>query len=385
MAQIGRPGLSTTAKAELWRRWRNGESLSDIGRALAKHAGSIHGVVALRGGISPPALKRSRLALSLLEREGISRGLAAGSSLSEIASRLGRATSTISREVQRNGGVAKYRAAKADDRAWRSAKRPKLSKLASNRKLKALVAEKLHADWSPQQIAGWLKATGRPKSMQVSHETIYRSLYVQTRGVLGRELLDRLRSGRRFRRGKTSTTAGQTRGQIVGAVSIHDRPAVVETRKRPGHWEGDLVSGANNTHVATLVERYSRYLVLVKLHGKDTRSVVDALSRKINSLPSGLFLSLTWDRGTELARHKALTKSTGVKVYFCDPHSPWQRASNENANGLLRQYLPDGLSLNTFTQHDLDVLALRMNRRPRKILGYLSPRERIIGRLAPTR
>lgn len=385
MAQMGRPGLSATEKAELWRRWRNGESLSDIGRALARHAGSIHGVVALRGGISPPALKRSRLALSMSERESISRGLAAGCSLSEIASELGRAPSTISREVQRNGGVAKYRAARADERAWRSAKRPKVNKLANNAKLKALVAEKLQSDWSPQQIAGWLKATGRPKSMQVSHETIYRSLYLQTRGVLGRELLDRLRSGRRFRRGKTSSTAGQTRGQIVDAVSIHDRPAVIDKRKRAGHWEGDLVSGANNTHVATLVERFSRYLILVKLRGKDTKSVVDALSRKINSLPSGLFLSLTWDRGTELARHKALTKATGVKVYFCDPHSPWQRASNENANGLLRQYLPDGLSLNTFTQHDLDMLAIRLNGRPRKVLGYLSPREKIVGRIAPTR
>jgi IS30 family transposase len=291
----------------------------------------------------------------------------------------------VSREITRNEGRSKYRAALADDRAWTAAKRPKPCLLAKNKALRKIVAEKLQEDWSPQQIAGWLDATaGDNSALRVSHETIYRSLYLQTRGVLRRELVARLRSKRTMRRGKRSSTDGQRRGQIIDAVSIRDRPSEIESRATPGHWEGDLITGAKNTHIATLVERYSRYLLLVRVTGKDTASVVGALIDKVKSLPVGLILSLTWDRGTELAMHKVFSKETGVPVYFCDAKSPWQRGTNENTNGLLRQYFPNGLVLSTYSQHDLDLIAWRMNGRPRKTLGFLSPRVRITGAVAST-
>lgn len=386
MAQVGRPGLSIEQKAELWRRWRQGQSISDIGRALGKQAGSIYGMLAANGGLTPRARTRNSRALSLSEREEISRGLAEGESLRAIASRLKRAPSTVSREVARNKGRSRYRATRADGRAWAMARRPKACLLARNKRLRDFVAQKLQEDWSPEQISGWLAATDDGDAeMRVSHETIYRSLYMQARQVLRRELVARLRSRRTMRKGKHSTTAGQRRGQIIDAVSIRDRPAEIDTRAKPGHWEGDLITGAKNSYVATLVERYSRYVMLVRVPGKDTASVVGALIDKVNSLPRGLLFSLTWDRGTELAMHKRFTEQTGVPVYFCDPHSPWQRGTNENTNGLLRQYLPNGLKLSGYSQQDLDLIALRLNRRPRKTLGFLTPRDRIIGAVAPTR
>jgi IS30 family transposase len=386
MAQRGRPGLSARQKSDLWSRWRRGESLSEIGRALGKQAGSIFGVLAASGGISPASRKRADSALSLREREEISLGLVKGRSIRAIASRLRRTPSTVSREISRNGGAVNYRAALADERAWASAKRPKVALLADRPALRRLVAAKLQDDWSPEQIAGWLEAKyGGKSAMRVSHETIYRSLYLQTQGALHRQLLQRLRTKRRMRRGKRATTAGQRRGQIIDAVSIHDRPLEINARSKPGHWEGDLIAGRGNTHIATLVERCSRYVLLVKVKGKDSGSVVSALIRKVNGLPQGLFLSLTWDRGTELALHKLFTKQTGVPVYFCDPKSPWQRGTNENTNGLVRQYFPKGLALSNFTQHQLDLIAVRLNRRPRKILGFHSPRARITGGVASTR
>ena len=384
MAQLGRPGLSAHQKQELWSRWRMGQSISEIGRALGKQSGSIHGVLASNGGVTPYVKSRACCALTLAEREEISRGLVEGLSVREIAALLQRAPSTVSREIARNRGRSKYRAALADDRAWIAAKRPKTCLLAKNKKLRKLVAEKLQEDWSPQQISGWLAATKRGPTMQISHETIYRSLYLKTRGVLQRELIACLRSRRTMRRGKRSSTEGQRRGQIIDAVSIRDRPSEIETRATAGHWEGDLIAGARNTHIATLVERYSRYLLLVRINGKDTASVVGALIQKVKQLPQGLLLSLTWDRGTELAMHKVFTKETGIPVYFCDPRSPWQRGTNENTNGLLRQYFPNGLGLSSYSQHDLDVIALRLNRRPRKTLGFLSPRARITGAVAAT-
>ncbi len=344
MARTGRPGLSAEQKRELWARWKDGQSLSDIGRALGKHAGSVFGVLRAKGGIAPPIRKRSRLSLSLAEREEISRGVAAGLSLRRIAAQLGRAPSTVSREVRRNGGPRCYRAAGADERAWHRASRPKPCLLAVNTSLQMLVAAKLQDQWSPQQVSGWLKA-GYPddRAMRVSHETIYKSLFIQARGVLKKEQLSNLRSRRLMRRAKTATTEGQPRGQIIDAVSIPDRPAEAEDRAVPGHWEGDLITGSKNTHIATLVERQSRFVMLVQVDGKDATNVVDALIRQVQRLPGRLMSSLTWDRGTELAHHKRFSVATDVAVYFCDPRSPWQRGSNENTNGPAAPVLSQGI------------------------------------------
>jgi IS30 family transposase len=384
MAQMGRPGLSLQQKQELWARWKAGQSLSDIGRSLGKQAGSIFGVLSLRGGIAPPARRRSPLSLSMHEREEISRGLVAGLSLRKIAKQLGRAPSTISREVSRNNG-RKYRAANADEQAWRSACRPKLCRLAVNRSLQMVVARKLTDNWSPQQISGWLKVEYLDDPpMRISHETIYKSLFVQARGVLRKELISRLRTRRLMRRGKSSTTRGQPRGQIVDAISIRERPAEVEDRAIPGHWEGDLLAGAKNSHIATLVERRSRFVMLVKVPGKDTNSVVSALVRQVKHLPAGLMSSLTWDRGTELADHKRFSVATDVSVYFCDPQSPWQRGSNENTNGLLRQYFPKGTDLSGHSQQDLDAVARQLNTRPRKTLGFTTPAAKLAQTVAST-
>jgi IS30 family transposase len=369
----------------LWRRWKDGQSLSEIGLALEKHAGSIHGVLKARGGIAPIARARSDRSLDAGEREEISRGLVAGHSLRRIAEHIGRSPSTISREVSRNGGRHCYRAASADERAWKQAERPKPCHLARHARLRSLVAEKLKDNWSPQQIAGWLESEfGEDSSMRVSHETIYRSLFIQARGTLKRELISHLRSRRMMRRGKTATTAGQPRGRIIDAVSIRERPAAVEDRAVPGHWEGDLLSGSKNSHIATLVERRSRFVMLVKVKGKDTDSVVGALVRQVKKLPDGLMSSLTWDRGTELAKHKRFTVATDVKVYFCDPSSPWQRGTNENTNGLLRQYFPDGTDLSVVTQQRLDAVAKSMNGRPRKTLGYATPAATLYETVATT-
>lgn len=310
----------------------------------------------------------------MAEREEISRALSAGLSIRAIAKRLGRAASTVCREVNRNRGRFRYRAMKADAQAWSRARRPKLCKLALHPRLRQVVAAKLALDWSPEQIAGWLRITF-PESpeMYVSHETVYRTLFVQARGVLKRELIDHLRSNRMMRRARASRTTGQARGRIVDAVSIRARPPEAQDRAVPGHWEGDMISGSANTHIATLVERRSRLTLLVKLPGKDAPTVARAIARKIQRLPAELRRTLTWDQGPEMAQHKALTLAAKIQVYFCDPKSPWQRGTNENTNRLLRQYFPKGTRLDGFSQAELDRVARRLNQRPRKTLRYSSP------------
>lgn len=385
MAQMGRPGLTNSQKAELWNRWKNGQSLTEIGRALGKHAGSIHGVVSSHGGIVPAVRRRSRLALTLSEREEISRGIATDASVRQIATSTGRSPSTVSREIARHGGRNKYRASEADREAWDRARRPKQCRLACHPRLQKLVASKLKLEWSPEQISGWLEMEfSDDEDMRVSHETIYRSLFIQARGVLRKELIGHLRSGRMMRRSKNASTEGQPRGQIVDGVSIRERPAEVEDRAIPGHWEGDLIAGSSNTYIATLVERHSRFTMLVKVRGKDTASVVSALSKQVRKLPSELRRSLTWDRGMELARHKEFTVATDVKVYFCDPQSPWQRGTNENTNRLLRQYFPKGTDLSRYSQIELNKIALRLNQRPRKTLGFLTPAGKLEASVATT-
>jgi IS30 family transposase len=341
---------------------------------LEKPPGSVFGFVVASGGISPTPRRRRVGTLSLRDREEISRGLSSDESLTNIAGRLKRSVSTISREVGRNGGTAHYRAADADEAAWSRARRPKLCKLATERRLQECVAFKLSQNWSPEQVSAWLRRRyPNDDRMHVSHETIYRSLFIQARGVLKKELQAHLRTRRKMRRAKSSTNKGQTRGQIIDAVSISERPAAIEDRAVPGHWEGDLISGAKNSHIATLVERHSRFVMLVKVDGKDTESVVAALVKQILKLPVELRKSLTWDRGTEMANHKEFSVATDVKVYFCDPRSPWQRGSNENTNGLLRQYFPDGTDLSTYSQSDLNKVARQLNERPRKTLGFETP------------
>lgn len=378
MARTGRPGLSDAQKSELWRRFREGESLIGIGRALGKQAGSIHGVVSASGGIVPSTRSRAPSSLSLAEREEISRGIVSALSIRGIASRIGRSPSTVSREISRNAGRPQYRAAAADEAAWSRSRRPKLCRLATHRRLRYIVARKLQLDWSPQQISGWLaKQYPDRDDMRVSHETIYRSLFIQSRGVLKKELVKHLRSRRMMRRAKKSSTKGQPRGQIIDAVSIRERAPEVEDRAIPGHWEGDLLSGTRNSHIATLVERQSRFTMLVKLSGKDTESVVKALTRQVRKLPVELRKSLTWDRGPELAHHKLFTVATNVAVYFCDPQSPWQRGTNENTNRLLRQYFPRGIDLTEYSQAELNKVAHRLNTRPRKTLGYETPADKL--------
>jgi IS30 family transposase len=385
MQRVRRSRMTVSDKAAIWDRWKRGKSLSEIGRAIGRIPGAVFHVVRARGGIPPAPRCRSSQALTVGEREEISRGLATGVSFRQIGARLGRPTSTVSREVGRHGGRRWYRAAVADADAWDRALRPQLCRLAQHPSLRAQVAEKLDADWSPQQISGWLKRT-HPKDpdMQVSHETIYLSLFVQSRGVLKKALIRHLRRRKTMRRSQHATTAGQTRGQIIDAVSIRERPACIEDRAIPGHWEGDLLAGKSNSHIATLVERQSRFVMLVRLPGKDTRNVVRALARRVRALPQGLMSSLTWDRGMELAAHKSFSVATNVRVYFCDPHSPWQRGSNENTNGLLRQYFPDGTDLSAYTQANLNAVARRLNMRPRKTLGYNTPADRLAACVAST-
>jgi transposase, IS30 family len=372
---MARWGLSADQKRELWQRWKAGQSLTEIGRALGKHSSSIHFVVRPHGGFLPRTRSRRRSALTLFEREEISRGLAQGSSLRAIAASLGRAPSTVSREVARAGGPSGYRAASADERAWKEARRPQPCLLARNARLRRVVARKLAMDWSPEQIAGWLvRKYPDDKAMRVSPETVYRSLFIQARGVLKKELQAHLRSRRSMRRSKRASTHGQPgRGDIADAVSIRERPAAAADRAVPGHWEGDLLAGSKNSHVATLVERRSRFTMLVKVGGKDTQSVVGALRRRVRTLPKELRATLTWDRGKELADHKRFTIATDVAVYFCDPSSPWQRGTNENTNGLLRQYLPKKSDVSRHSQAQLNAIARRLNTRPRKTLGYRTP------------
>ena len=380
-----RSGLSAIQKSDMWRRWKAGQTLHEIGRAFDKPHTSIRCLLLPRGGIPPAARHRSRIALTLAEREDISRGIACGSSIREIARHLERAASTVSREVKRHGGRLVYRASQADDRAWDSALRPKECLLALHSKLREMVASKLILDWSPEQISGWLKSEyPGDESMRVSHETIYRSLFIQARGVLKKELMDHLRSKRRMRRSRHSRIFKDSRGQIPDAISIRERPAEVEDRAVPGHWEGDLLSGSKNSYIATLVERHSRFAMLIKVPSKETAAVVAALSRHVRKLPATLKRSLTWDRGLEMAKHKDFTVATDVQVYFCDPQSPWQRGTNENTNLLLRQYFPRGTDLSGYSQAQLDQVSLRLNQRPRKTLGFQTPASKLQQSVAST-
>jgi IS30 family transposase len=385
MIEPKRRGLSAEQKAELWKRWKAGQSLNEIGRALGKDHVVVHFVLARHGGIAPAARRRSRRVLTLAEREDISRGIASGCSMRVVAQGLHRAPSTVSREIARHGGRPQYRASEADQRAWESSLRPKPCRLATHTALRDMVAGKLIEDWSPQQISGWLKMEyPNDPSLRVSHETIYRSLFIQARGALKQELVRHLRSQRRIRRSRHSSVHGHSRGQIVDAISIRERPAEADDRAVPGHWEGDLLAGADNSYVITLVERASRFCMLRKVAGKDTATVVAALSQHIGQLPAALRRSLTWDRGLEMAQHKTFTMATDVQVYFCDPQSPWQRGSNENTNGLLRQYLPKKADLSRFSQSELDAIALKLNTRPRQTLGFRTPADKLQASVAST-
>ena len=364
-------------KELMWDRWQKGESLHTIARLFDRSHGSIAGILSRTGGIRPPDRKRSRQALTLGEREEISRGIVAGQSFRAIAASLDRAASTVSREVNRNGGRRDYRANHADQAAWQRAHRPKRCKLVQNRALAGIVAKKLQLNWAPEQIAGWLKRTyPDDENYRVSHETIYRSLYIQARGALKKELLQHLRRKRAMRRSRHHTQKTDDHGRITDAVTISERPASVEDRALPGHWEGDLISGTNNSHIATLVERHTRYVMLAKLNGKDTETVINSLIRQAHKLPKELYKSLTWDRGKEMADHKRFTLATDIDVYFCDPKSPWQRGSNENTNGLLRQYFPKGTDLSVHSQTKLNAVARQLNERPRKTLEFYSPAEK---------
>jgi len=381
-----RARMSWSEGNELWRRWRAGESLVDIARALERERTGVGAHVTAAGGIAPPARRRSRLALTADEREEISLGIARHETVRGLARRLRRAPSTISREIRRHGGPRRYRAARADRHAWAQARRPKGCRLATQPRLRQLVAAKLARQWSPQQITGWLRRTfpGDP-NRQVSHETIYRSLFVQSRGVLKQELAQHLRRQRGRRHAQAASRVGHYPGHLVDAVSIRQRPAEANDRAVPGHWEGDLLMGARRaSQVATLVERHSRYVMLVRIPAADTQTVVRALAARVRRLPTGLRRSLTWDRGTELVGHRAFTVATDVQVYFCDPQSPWQRGSNENTNGLLRQYLPKGADLSHYTQAQLDAIALRLNTRPRLTLGYQTPAAKLAEIVAST-
>jgi IS30 family transposase len=317
------------------------------------------------------------LALTLAEREEVSRAVVAGHSIRSIATSLGRAPSTISREIKRNGGQECYRASQAEQAAWDRARRPKTCKLAQNRTLAHLVADRLQMQWSPEQIAGWLRLTyPGDENYQVSHETIYRSLFIQARGALKKELLEHLRRTRVMRRSRHHTQKTDNHGKITDAVSISERPATAEDRAVPGHWEGDLLFGSKNSQIATLVERQTRYVMLVKVTRKDTETVVNALIKNARKLPQALYQSLTWDRGKEMADHKRFTLATDIKVYFCDPQNPWQRGTNENTNGLLRQYFPKGTDISAYSQAKLNAVARKLNDRPRKTLHYETPAER---------
>jgi len=372
-----RRGFTSAEKTEMWDRWQRGESLTSIGRAFGKESSSIYFQLSPHGGIRPAPRRRSRLALSLIERETISRGLAANQSARSMARLLGRAPSTVSREIRRNGGCDSYRAAPADEQTWVRARRPKCCKLARHPWLRRAVARKLRLNWSPEQIAGWLKrAHPGEERDQVSHETIYRSLFVQARGVLKKELLLHLRSKRTIRRSRLATGKGDGRGQIKDIVSISERPAAVEDRAVPGHWEGDLLSGSKNSYMVTLVERHTRYVMLAKVADKSTQTVVSALIKQSKKLPNELYKSLTWDRGRELTDHRRFSLATDIDVYFCDPRSPWQRGSNENTNGLLRQYFPKGTDLSVYSQAHLNKVARQLNERPRKTLEFETPAER---------
>ena len=368
--------LSSADLEVLWARWQRGETAVQISEGLGCNKGTVTWVVSRAGGFRPQVRRRAPRTLTLSEREEISRGVATGAGIRCLAARLGRAPSTISREIQRHGEATAYRASVADAAAWERARRPKRCRLVQYRRLRQLVEAKLRADWSPQQIAAWLTRSfpGQPV-MHLSHETIYRSLYVQARGALKRELVAHLRQRQRYRRPRAAARAVRGPGQLVDIVSIAERPPSADARAIPGHWEGDLLAGRLGTQIATLVERHSRFVLLVRLPAADSATVVDAVARRVQHLPVALRQSLTWDRGKEMAQHRRFTIATDVQVYFCDPQSPWQRGSNENPNGLLRQSFPKGADLRPITQHQLDAVALKLNTRPRATLDWRTPGE----------
>lgn len=366
---------SQSETAQVWERWKAGEAPRDIARAMGRSNSSLHGWLRKAGGFAPRIPKRSAIALSLEEREEISRGLCAGESMRSIARRIERDPGTVCREIQRNGGAKRYRAAQADETAWARAQRPQIHALQRTPVLAKLVADKLQLRWSPQQIAGSLKREfPHDAQMTVSHETIYRTLFVQARGELRKELTRYLRRRTVMRRPR-STVDPAVRFHLRDAVHISNRPAEAQDRAVPGHWEGDLLFGGLHSHIATLVERRSRYVSLVKVAGKDSESVVSALTTHVRQLPEGLMRTLTWDRGSEMSLHRKFSIATDVQVYFCDPSSPWQRGSNENTNGLLRQYFPKGRDLSNVSQDELDKVAAELNARPRKTLQFATPAE----------
>ena len=368
--------ITEPERQQIFDRWFKGESQYSIARSLGRGHTSIQGVLSRTGGIRPPPRKRSQRVLTLAEREEISRGIVAGRSIRSIATDLGRAPSTVSRELQRNGGRRQYRANQADQAAWDRSHRPKTCKLAQNPAAARLVAGKLMKRWSPRQIAGWLKRSyPDDESFQVSHETIYLTLYIQTRGALKKELIKYLRRSRAMRRSRHHTQKTSNHGRITDAVSISERPASVEDRAVPGHWEGDLIIGSKSSQIATLVERNTRYVMLAKVKSKHTETVINALIKQAHKLPSELYKSLTWDRGKELADHQRFTLATDIDVYFCDPKSPWQRGSNENTNGLIRRYVPKGSDIRILPDEQVEHIMDRLNNRPRKSLGYLTPNE----------
>jgi IS30 family transposase len=372
-----RTQYTQTDKALMWERWRQGDSLNKIARLFDSSHSAIGGILSRSGGIRPRPRQRSARALALAEREDISRGVMAGRSVRALARSLRRAPSTVSRELRRNGGRSTYRASRAEQAAWDRARRPKRCKLAQNRTLARTVAEKLRLEWSPRQVAGWLKRTyPQDESRQVSHETIYRTLFIQARGALKKELLRHLRRSREMRRSRHYTQKTPDHGRITETVSIRERPAEAEDRAVPGHWEGDLFFGSRNSQIATPVERQTRYVMLVKVASKDSQAVIDALIKQAHKLPQELYKSLTWDRGSEMAEHKRFSLATDIKVYFCDPQQPWQRGSNENTNGLLRQYFPMGMDMSDISQSKLHAIARRRNERPRETLGFETPAER---------
>ena len=364
-------------KAFVFDLWKRGTGFSEIARILDSKPGTIFTMLRDTGGIKPSERRRAVSHLTLSEREEIRAGLSAKMSIRAIARSLNRSPSTISREVQRNRGRRGYKAVDANNRANRMAKRPKVCLLERNLQLRNLVLEKLELKWSPEQISGWLRRTyPRPNMMQISAETIYKTLYFRSRSALHHLLVKHLRRSHSLRHGKRHTRKGE-RGtiNIVNGMSIHERSKHIDNRRSFGHWEGDLVSGTNNSHIATLVDRKSRYTVILKLNGKDAGSVNQALINRFQELPPKLRLSLTWDRGMELAKHLELTASTGLKVYFCDPQSPWQRGTNENTNGLIRQFFPKKTCLAQYSQQELDKVAAQLNSRPRKTLKFKTPKE----------
>ncbi len=370
--------LSESEKVEIWDRFEAGESLRSISRQLGRPPSTIRThVVSGRFRRPLPAVEWSPRRLSLGEREEISRGLAADESLRCIARRLGRAASTVSREVAGNGGRVRYRAAQAHQTSRHRAQRPKPAKLASNHRLRTVVEDKLERWWSPLQISRWLlEQYPDDEEMRVSHETIYQSLFIQGKGALRKELWRCLRTGRAIRRPQGRPKS--TKGQIRDMVMISERPAEVEDRAVPGHWEGDLLMGKRQTAIGTLVERWSRYVMLFALpDGNTAEAVRDALTATVQRLPEHLWQSLTWDQGKEMAQHAQFSVDTGIEVFFCDPNSPWQRGTNENTNGLLRQYFPKGTDMSKLTQHDLDEAAYSLNTRPRQTLNWMTPSDKL--------